>query len=316
MKVSVVVPVFNKAAYIERCVRSILAQTFGEFELILVDDGSTDESIEIASQVRDCRIKIIRQKNGGPGSARNSGIAIAKGDICAFLDADDEWLPCYLEESLELLEREDTLAAVVSGTIELPGGVSKAVFYGKRGISNQVIQMTPEMNPAQLVSMIAYMSPCSTLFRKSTLARWGCFYEGDKCRYAEDAFLMLKVILNERVMFSNKPRVKVHRDASELSNIRSGPRPLEPFLIYPDLVRSACPPHLSLQLERILAIRAFKTSCMLSFWGEWKQAKKLLQRFDHPKYWNLPLFVPAILLANPCGAMFARAIRYAQAIRQ
>lgn len=309
MKVSVIVPVFNKGAFIGRCIRSILTQSFSNFELILVDDGSTDDSIEVANQFLDDRIKVVRQINSGPGSARNRGIATSSGEVCAFLDADDEWLPHYLEESLELLEREESTVAVVSGYIEYPRGISKESYWKKRGISDSVVHVTPECPPTLLVSMLAYMSCWSTIAKKETLRRWGGFYDRERCRYAEDSFLWLKVLLNERVRFSTKPRVKFHREASSLSNIRLGPRPVEPFLTHPNLLREACPPHLSALLESFLAIRAFKTSCMLGSWGEWMTAKDLFTRFARPGYWNLPLFLPALTLSNPIGANLARALR-------
>src|SRR5690348_923784 len=115
MKVSVIVPVFNKAPFVSRAIESVLIQHFTDFELIVVDDGSTDYSIDIVSSYEDERIRIIRQCNRGPGAARNTGIKHAKGDFIAFLDADDEWLPNYLSESVRLLETaHPSTAAVVS----------------------------------------------------------------------------------------------------------------------------------------------------------------------------------------------------------
>lgn len=309
MKVSVIVPIFNKRPFIDRCIRSILAQTFSDFELILVDDGSTDGSMEVASRFTDRRIKVIRQANGGPGSARNTGISTSSGDICAFLDADDEWLPCYLEESLELLEQEHTVAAVVSGYVEYPRGISREHYWQRRGISNAIVRVTPEHPPTLLVSMLAYMSCWSTVARKEALLRWGGFYDRERCRYAEDSFLWIKVLLNETVRFSTQPRVKFHREGSALSNIRSGPRPIEPFLTHPELLHGACPPHLTKLLDLFLAIRALKTSCMLGSWGEWKKAREIFVRFAQPQHWSLPLFVPALILTNPAAACFARLVR-------
>lgn len=307
--VSVIVPVYNKAAYIGRCLRSILSQTFTDFEVILVDDGSTDDSMIVATRFSDVRIKTILQKNGGPGSARNSGIAASSAEICAFLDADDEWLPNYLDESLRLLEEDRSVAAVVSGYFEYPKGSSTEAYWQKRGISNETTRVTPQHSPLHLVAMVAYMSCWSTIARKKPLQHWGGFFEQDKCRYAEDSFLWLKVLLNEKVRFSTTPRVKFHREASALSNIRSGPRPIEPFLSNPELMRAACPPSLAPLLESFLAIRAFKTACMLGFWGDWRAAREIFTRFAEPEHWRLPLFFPALSLANPIGSTLARLVR-------
>ena len=310
MKVSTIVPVYNKARYISRCIQSVLTQTFSEFELILVDDGTTDESIAIARSFSDPRIRIIQQPNQGPGSARNTGISRAKGHFCAFLDADDAWLPNYLQESLALLEDDSSVAAVVSGYFEFPAGLSKERYWKKRGISNEIVSLLPSHSPIHLVAMLAYMSCWSTVARKDALLKWGGFYERDRCVYAEDSFLWLQILLNERVRFSTTPRVQFHREASELSKIQTGPRPIEPFLVNPEPIRTSCPEQLMPLLEKFLAIRAFKTSCVLAYWGDWKRARALFLNYAHLKNWTLPLFTPAAALTNPVGATFARAIRY------
>jgi cellulose synthase/poly-beta-1,6-N-acetylglucosamine synthase-like glycosyltransferase len=103
-RVSVITPVYKVEQYIAETVRSVLAQTYPEFELLIVDDGSPDRSVEICQQFQDPRIKIIRQENRGANAARNEGIRQAKGDYLAFLDGDDLWLPEKLEKHVEHLE--------------------------------------------------------------------------------------------------------------------------------------------------------------------------------------------------------------------
>jgi glycosyltransferase involved in cell wall biosynthesis len=103
-KVSVIIPVYNAAKYIADTVQSVLAQTYENFEVLIVDDGSTDNSIEICQQLTDPRIRIIRQTNRGVSSARNTGIRNAKGDYLAFIDGDDLWLPEKLEKHVQHLD--------------------------------------------------------------------------------------------------------------------------------------------------------------------------------------------------------------------
>lgn len=88
---SIVIPLYNKEKSITTTINSVLNQTCGDFELIIVNDGSTDTSLEIVQSIKDERIRIINQKNGGVSSARNQGIIEAKFDWIAFLDADDLW---------------------------------------------------------------------------------------------------------------------------------------------------------------------------------------------------------------------------------
>lgn len=96
--ISVIIPLYNKEHYIAQTLNSVLNQTYTDFEVIIVNDGSTDKSTDIVLGFKDKRIKLINQDNKGVSAARNSGINMAKGDFLAFLDADDEWYPEYLEK--------------------------------------------------------------------------------------------------------------------------------------------------------------------------------------------------------------------------
>lgn len=102
--ISVVIPLYNKERYIANTIDSVLAQSHSNFELIIVDDGSTDSSLSAATAFLDQRIKFIQKKNGGVSSARNVGIASAKGDWIALLDADDQWTPNHLDRILQCIE--------------------------------------------------------------------------------------------------------------------------------------------------------------------------------------------------------------------
>lgn len=99
MRFSVIIPLYNKAPYAEKSVRSVLAQTFTDYELIIVDDGSTDGSSDVVKAVLEGTSAVVTsQPNQGVSVARNNGIAMAKGDYICFLDADDWWSPAFLEE--------------------------------------------------------------------------------------------------------------------------------------------------------------------------------------------------------------------------
>ena len=94
MLLSVVIPVYNAASYLQRCVNSVCNQTYQEIEIILVNDGSNDNSGALCDELaqKDTRIRVVHQKNSGSSAARNAGIQCAKGDYIVFLDADDYWI--------------------------------------------------------------------------------------------------------------------------------------------------------------------------------------------------------------------------------
>lgn len=100
--ISVVIPLYNKEAHIQRTINSVLAQSIQDFEVLTIDDGSTDKSAEVVLSFTDPRIRLIQQENLGVSAARNRGIKESKADLIAFLDADDEWTPIFLETILRL----------------------------------------------------------------------------------------------------------------------------------------------------------------------------------------------------------------------
>jgi GT2 family glycosyltransferase len=309
MITSVVVPLYNKQAYVTRALDSIAAQTFGDFEVIVVDDGSTDDSRQLAEAHPDNRIRVISQPNQGPGAARNAGIALAKGDIVAFLDADDEWLPDYLETNVKLLRQLGTeVACVTSGYYEFPENISAERLFRQRGLS-EGIQKAESLSPLQLQHSLAFMSSCSTVSWRSVFTRYGGFFSAFRCTYGEDAALLLKILLNEKVYFYFKPLVRFHRDASDLSNSRRRVRQVDPFLADPTDVIAACPEQFKTLLNEFLAIRACKTAAVLGYWGEWREARAIRSKYVSSADWRLPYFVHGLVGSTPIAGLAGRVVR-------
>ena len=109
-RVSVIIPVFNRADLISETIESILAQTYRDFEIVVVNDGSTDNTIGVLSKYEADNVRVISQKNQGQGIARNTGIQASKGELIAFLDSDDLWLPEKLACQSSLFDSQPNLA--------------------------------------------------------------------------------------------------------------------------------------------------------------------------------------------------------------
>lgn len=109
--VSVVIPLYNKVEFVERALQSVFDQTLQPIEIVIVDDGSSDGGAELVERIDDAGIRLIRQANAGVSAARNRGIETAKGELIAFLDADDEWMPDFLETIVRLHSNYPTAGA-------------------------------------------------------------------------------------------------------------------------------------------------------------------------------------------------------------
>lgn len=115
--VSVIIPTYNRAKVIEKALRSALAQTYQDMEIVVADDGSTDDTGAVVAALGEPRVRFVRKENGGCSSARNFGISEARGRYVAFLDSDDEWDPKWVATAVSLLEA-DAEAGAVYGSLE------------------------------------------------------------------------------------------------------------------------------------------------------------------------------------------------------
>ena len=113
MKVSIIIPVYNKSQLLNRCLDSIFKQTtIHSYEVVLVDDGSTDDSVELIKARTEGNIILYEQQNAGPSVARNKGVELSHGKYCAYLDADDYWGDGFIEKTVSFLEEHDDCVAV------------------------------------------------------------------------------------------------------------------------------------------------------------------------------------------------------------
>lgn len=164
--VSVIIPAYNCDRFISQALESVFSQTFKNYEIIVVDDGSTDTTPQVLKRFEP-RIQIIRQENGGVAAARNSGILVAKGELIAFLDADDIFFPEKLEKQVSLFAQQASLEVVISGW----------QIMDQSG--EPIAQVTPwETKPElDLACIVLYKParPSATMIRRQVFDRLGSF---------------------------------------------------------------------------------------------------------------------------------------------
>jgi glycosyltransferase involved in cell wall biosynthesis len=205
--VTAVIPLYNRAKYIKRALNSILSQTHQCFEIIVVNDGSTDNGPTIAAELGDTRIRVINQYNMGESAARNKGIAEAKHDLIAFLDADDQWDPEFLKNCIRIAEAYPRAGMIGTAyRFANPEGILRCPEFRfvpqKEGYVENFFKSALTWNPV-----------CSSaaVVHKSVFVKLGGFTEG--MHYGPDSFMWSKIALNYPVAFINKYLAIVHEDA-------------------------------------------------------------------------------------------------------
>ena len=206
-QISVVIPLWNKRAEVGAAIASVLAQTASPLEIIVVDDGSTDGSAEVAESFTSPLLRLIRQPNGGVSAARNRAISEARGEWVALLDADDEWRPGFLERvSLLSLECPDCKAFGTGFDIrDAGGGLTRGDTPTVRG---RVDYFAEAMRRYVLI-------PSAAVLHRQTVLAAGGFPEG--MRLGEDQYLWTKIARMSPVGFLPEPLVIYSRAAQNRS---------------------------------------------------------------------------------------------------
>lgn len=209
---SVIIPLFNKKDYIKRTIDSVLSQTYQHFEIIIINDGSSDGGDIVAKTYSDKRIKVIGQENNGVSAARNKGISASKYEFVCLLDADDEWRPLFLEEMAKLLndypdhhifslrhEIVDDLGELIYPKVKLKKGY--------RGVVKNFTQLYSRSN--------GLINASSVCLRKQYFLQLGGFPASQN--QGEDIYLWLTFDLNTDLVFYDAIGSRYYRNASNRS---------------------------------------------------------------------------------------------------
>lgn len=204
---SVILPLFNKAPYVARTIQSVLSQSFDDFELIVVDDGSTDSSFEVASRAigGDFRCQIVHQENSGVSAARNKGVEISHGDYLCFIDGDDWWAPGFLDR-MNWLIREYPDAGIYGTNY----------FYVKNGRQRICVKNaeTGYIDYCKVYSegMSMPLTSISVAIDPLVFREFGGFKRNLKL--GEDFDLWIRIALKYKVAFLNEPLAYYNQDSN------------------------------------------------------------------------------------------------------
>lgn len=210
MKISVVIPLYNKELSIQRAINSVLNQTEQDFEIVIINDGSTDKSVEMVSNfTADNRIRLLHQENSGVSVARNRGVAESRTNLIAFLDADDEWLPDFLESILKLRSQfvDGDVYCTLYSIQDCDGNLvnpNTGIFYKPdyRGYITDYLEVLRKVLPFHMASF------CVT---KTAFQGVGGF--PPEIKYGEDVDIFIRLSLKYKLVFLNRSLAIYHRDA-------------------------------------------------------------------------------------------------------
>ena len=216
MKISIVIPLYNKERSIKRAIKSVLNQTYRDIELIIVDDGSTDNSLLKAKEIEDDRIFIYRQENQGVSAARNKGIELSRSCYICLLDADDEWLPNHLENIVKLIKKEPNAGLYLSRFAEYDA--KGEYFLGNISLPENYIGEVYDFFRTFANSRSLVCSSNSCINKEYFEQIEGGFPIGRKV--GEDIYVWLRLALISKVLFSSEVTSLIHRDAENRTENR------------------------------------------------------------------------------------------------
>ena len=197
-KVSVIIPTHNRSQLLSSAISSVRDQTFKDWEIVVVDDHSTDDTFEVVESFSDERIKYLKNKGkNGPSIARNLAISVASGEYIAFLDDDDEWLPYKLEKQIGIL---DICTEKVCGIYSKPQLIDRMTGNIIRGDSGA------DTLKGNLLSQLIIKNPihtCTLVVRKACFDKVGVFDE--TMRYMEDRDLWIRLSMHWEIEYIDEP---------------------------------------------------------------------------------------------------------------
>jgi glycosyltransferase involved in cell wall biosynthesis len=284
-EISVIIPLYNKGKYIARALDSVFAQTFEDFEVIVVNDGSMDDGPDIVRTYHDPRLRMIQQANAGPGAARNRGIRESTAPFLTFLDADDEWLPEFLEKYLCKLKNNPECDLVAGTYFYGPGKKDNKAEIQKHGIKEGPWQLPDNVSYTDLHNYLTMPNTCTIMCKRYAVNKYGGFYSDGKCTRGEDRYLQLQLLFNHKIYRMMEPLMWYHTETLGISAIEGETKALAPILTDPEPIRANCPEVYREALELYLASLALNYAHEYINTNGRSSAVYLVQHFPLMKKW-------------------------------
>ena len=214
MKFSVVIPLYNKVPYVAKAIQSVLAQTFTDYELIVMDDGSRDGSFEVAKSTIEnhSNCHLYRQQNAGVSVARNAGAALSQGAYLCFLDADDWWEPTFLEETSRLVE-EFPDAGIFGTNYTIVNETKHKTRVASIGVEAGFEKGYINYCRVYAKTLAMPLTSISVAIPRRVFNEMGGFPKGVKL--GEDFLLWIHIALKYKVVFMNKPLAYYNQDVDK-----------------------------------------------------------------------------------------------------
>ncbi len=294
MRFSVVIPAYNAEKFINRSVESVLGQSFPDFEIIVVNDGSKDNTLGVLKDINDERLVVIDQENQGVSVARNNGIQNAKGEFICFLDADDEFLPKHMEHLDELIK-----------TYPERSFFSTTFCISMRDDADNIVM--PETNGSVVYyenfvrEMITHSEKICTgciCIKREMFENYGMFEPGVKI--AEDTDMWERVYVHTGAVYSDNITVKRNRDGSEATRqyargFDADPLNRMPVYLSDDTISDDVKESLKIQFElkKLSVVRSYL------FVGDKTKARLALKNIDKSKISKKRMYVTYVCFLVP-----------------
>lgn len=211
MKFSVITPLFNKAPYVAKAIESVLGQSYDDYELIIMDDGSSDGSYEVASKAIEGHgnCHLYRQENAGVSMARNNAVALSQGEFLCFLDADDWWAPTFLEEISSLIE-EFPEAGIYGTNYTIVNEAKRKTRVAHVGVEQGFEKGYINYCQVYAKTLAMPLWTGSVCMPRKVFEEAGGFPKGIKL--GEDFMLWIRIALKHKVAFLNRPLAYYNQD--------------------------------------------------------------------------------------------------------